>query len=165
MPKEPSAFPEAKEIVGKETTFTAPDPVGQAFIRQFALSVGDMNPHYVDQSFAEKSKYGGIIAPPTMVCETMYYHDGSVDEAGGPANRFTLVSMGTEIRGGNDYTFHQPMRPDDVLTARWKAKEVYEKQGRTGRLLFLVYEIRYTNQRGELLATNDEHIVYQLKQG
>ena len=150
---------ELKGMVGKEMIVTAPEPVGPAFIRQFALAIEDDNPIYHDEEYAKGTGYGGVIAPPTYICETMQYLVGEVDEAGGPARRFRLP-VGTEIRGGNEYEFFQPFRPDDIQTAHWKVADVYEKQGKSGRLFFLVYEIRYTNQRDELLAVNHEWLVF-----
>ena len=36
------------------------------------------------------------------------------------------------LRAGNDYEFFQPIHPDDIITAHWKVKDVYEKEGRSG---------------------------------
>lgn len=152
-----------RQFLGKEMVATAPEEFGRASIRLFAQAVGDMNPLYYDEGYARRTRYGGIIAPPTFVCETMQYQVGPLDHTGGPAHRFGLP-VGTEIRGGNDYEFFQPVRPDDVLTAHWKVKDIQEKKGRTGRLLFLIYDITYTNQRGELLAINHEWLIFRLPQ-
>jgi acyl dehydratase len=35
-------------------------------IREFALSLGEMNPLYTDAAYAKNTSYGGIIAPPTF---------------------------------------------------------------------------------------------------
>lgn len=150
-----------RQLVGTEMTGTAPEPVGRAFIRQFALAIEDDNSLYYDEEYARQTRYGGIVAPPTYVCETWQYLAGDLDETGGPARRIRLP-VGTEIRGGNEYEFFQPFRPDDILTARWKVVDVYQKQGGTGRLIFLVYDITYTNQRCEPLAVNREWLVYRL---
>ena len=150
-----------QQLVGTEMTVTAQEAVGRAFIRQFALAIEDDNPLYHDEEYARGTHYGGIVAPLTYICETWQYLVGDLDETGWPARRIRLP-VGTEIRGGNEYEFFQPFRPDDILTARWKVVDVYQKQGRTGSLIFLVYDITYTNQRGERLAVNREWLVYQL---
>ena len=131
-----------------------------ASIRLFALGVTDLNPYYVDPVFAQRERYGGVIAPPTLVCDTMYYHDGSTDEDGGTLNRPRLEG-GREVRAWNDYRFVQPVRPTDVISASWTVTDVYEKAGSSGRLLFVVSTVEYTNQHGDLLATNEEGMVYQ----
>ena len=119
-----------------------------------------MNPLYYDEEYASGTRYGGIIAPPTLVCETLQYMVGVVDETGGAAGRFGLP-VGMEIRAANDYEFFQPIRPEDVLTAHWKVTNVREKQGRSGTLYFLEYDITYTNQRNELLAVNHETMIFR----
>ena len=92
---------------GREWLFTTPEEVGAASIRKFALAIGDTNPLYYDKDYAGKSPYGGIIAPPTFVCETMQYFGGELDETGDPAQKPRLA-LGTEIRGGNEYQFFRP---------------------------------------------------------
>ena len=157
----PPLLERLKGTVGTEMVVTAPEEVSRAFIRMFAMAIGDMNPLYYDEEYASKTRYGGIIAPPTMIGETVQYLMGEADESGGPARRLTLGTAGAEVRGGNEYEFFQPLRPDDIMTARWKVVDVYEKMGKSGPLFFLVYEIRYTNQREELLAINREWLVFR----
>ena len=123
--------PEIKALVGREWVFTAPEEMGRASIRKFALATGEVNRLYYDEAYALKSRYGGTIAPPTLVCETWQYMDGELDELGSPSGRPTL-HLGTEIRGGHEYTFHQPLRPEDILTARWKISDIRER-GRQDR--------------------------------
>ncbi len=150
-------------MLGREMDITAPEEVGRAAIRYFAQAIGDENPLYSDEEFAKNTRYGGIIAPPTFVCETIYYQGSDLDENGGPARQYRL-SIGNEIRAANDYEFFQPFRPDDVLTARWKTTDVYEKRGSTGTLYFFEYDITYTNQRGELLAINHETMIARFRE-
>jgi acyl dehydratase len=152
-----------RKMIGKEMVVTAPEEVGQSFIRYFAQAIGDMNPLYFDEAYARGTRYAGIIAPPTFVCESVQYLVGEVDEEGGAAQRFRIgLPIGNEIRAANDYEFFQPVRPGDIITAHWKVTDAYEKNGRTGKLYFLVYDITYTNQRNELLAINHEWLVLQV---
>ena len=65
------------------------------------------------------------------------------------------------IRGGNEYEFHQPMRPDDRVSVTWRILDIYERNTQKfGTLMFVVSEARYVNQRGELLAINRETNIY-----
>lgn len=152
--------PEIRALVGKQWVFTAFEEVGRASIRKFALSIGDANPLYCDQERASRSRYGGIIAPPTFVCETMQYLVGEIDEVGGPARRPKLP-LGVEIRGGNEYTFIRPLRPDDVLTVHWKVADIRERDGRTGKLVIATSEISYFDQHGEAIAVNVETSIFR----
>lgn len=150
-----------RTILGREMTITAPEEVGRAAIRYFAQAIGDVNPLYFDEEYSKSTRHGGIIAPPTFVCETIYYQGDNLDENGGPVRRLRLP-LGLEIRASNDYEFFQPFRPDDILTAHWKVVDVYEKEGATGVLYFLEYDVTYTNQRDELLAINHETLIFRL---
>ena len=150
-----------RSLIGTEYVFTAPEEIGRASIRQFALAIGDMNPLYLDRQGAAEGPYGDIVAPPTFVCETTQYYRGQVDDEGGFTER-VLLPMGQPIRAANEYTFHQLMRSDDVITARWRIDDIYERRGRSGHLLFLVVAIDYSNQHGQSLAENRETIVYRL---
>ncbi|MEK7848715.1 MAG: MaoC family dehydratase N-terminal domain-containing protein [Chloroflexota bacterium] len=153
--------PQVTALLGKEFTFTAPEEVGRASIRKFAMAIGDMNPLYLDEDFAATTRHGGIVAPPTFVCETWQYFTGDIGEDGGFARPVLVDPGGRRHRGGNEYRFYQPLRPSDILTATWKVLEAYWREGRSGRLLFVIAEIAYTNQRQELLATNRETFVFQ----
>lgn len=161
MAESQSGTEQYRDLIGTEYVFTAPEEVGRAFIRQFALAIGDLNPLYVDREQAAESIYGDVVAPPTLVCETTQYHRGPVDEEGGFTDRARLPP-GQPIRAGNAYVFHRPLRPDDVISAHWKIDDVYEKMGRSGHLLFVECDITYTNQHDERLAENHETFVYRL---
>ncbi|MCZ6891989.1 MAG: MaoC family dehydratase N-terminal domain-containing protein [Chloroflexi bacterium] len=150
-----------RHLVGVEHTFTAPEEVGRGIIRMFAMAIDDLNPLYVNPEVAARGPYGDLVAPPTLVCETFQYYTGRVDAEGSYADRVRLP-LGQEIRASNDYVFHRPVRPSDVVTARWKIGDIYEREGRTGHLLFLLVDISYTNQHGELLAENRETMVNRL---
>ena len=158
----PSALtPEIMALVGREWVYHAPEEIGAASIRKFALSIGDPNPIYADGAYASGTAYGGIIAPPTLVCETMQYMVGDLDEAGGPAARVQLP-LGLEIRGSNDYHFHQTVRPDDRLAVQWRVGDIREREGTTGKLLIVTSEVSYRNQHGALLATNTETNLFRV---
>lgn len=153
--------PELLTWVGREITFTAPEEIGRAGIRYFALALGDANPLYRDEAFARKTAHGGIIAPPTLVCETNQYSDRQPDENGYIGHTWTLpVPNSRFIRGSNEYEFYQPVRPSDRITVTWRLEKIEERQGRGGPLLLVVSQARYMNQDGTLLATNREINIY-----
>jgi len=53
------------------------------------------------------------------------------------------------------------VRPDDVITATWTLTDAYEKQGRSGPMLFVILEITYANHHDERLAVNRETLIYR----
>ena len=46
---------------------TAPDPVNVPMIRHWVAALDDRNSVYLDEEAAEKSRHGGIVAPPAML--------------------------------------------------------------------------------------------------
>ena len=148
--------------IGREAVYTAPEEFGRASLRYFALALGDDNPIYCDSDYAKTSVHGDIIAPPTFVCETNQIFKQPLDENGYIGHHWPLpLSSGRFIRGGNDYEFFQPVRPDDRVTVIWKINDIYERHTRKlGTLIFVISEARYMNQRGEKLATNRETNIY-----
>lgn len=140
-----------------EVSYTAPEELGRAAIRYFAQAVGDDNPLYTDDAYAREHGYDGVIAPPTLICETNQYTGLPRDEHGYPGHSWPQEYPGRrQVRGGNSYEFHQPVRPSDVITATWRVEKVEEKAGK----IFVTSRATYTNQHGELLAVNEEVVVW-----
>lgn len=155
-----SLLEQLKATVGRELVLQAPDEIGRAAFRQYALAVGDFNPLYSDRGHADANGLRDVMAPPTLVCDTWQYVDSDMDERGDLTGRGSFGKL-TGLRAGNEYEFFQPVHPDDVLTVRWLVKDVYERTGRSGSLVFQVVEATYSNQRGELLARNTETLFYR----
>ena len=150
-----------KSSVGREEVYRAPDDLGRSSFRQYALAIGDFNPLYRDREFARGHGLRDVMAPPTLICETWQYVDEDMNELGELIGRGEIRELGG-LRAGNDYEFFQPIHPDDVITARRKVKNVYEKTGRSGHLVFQEIEVSFYNQRDELLVRNNETLFYRL---
>lgn len=152
-----------KAMVGREVSYVAPDEIGRASIRYFALAIGDDNRLYVDDEYARSQGYPSVIAPPTFVCETNQYMNRPPDKTGYIGHRWELPVEGCrELRGGHEYEFFRPVLPTDRITATWRISDIQERTSSRGTpLLFLHSEAVYTNQDGERLAVNRETIIYQ----
>ncbi|MGI5184876.1 FAS1-like dehydratase domain-containing protein [Dactylosporangium sp. CA-152071] len=153
---------EIRALIGREATYTAPEPLGRAAIRYFALAVGDDNPVYTDDAAARAAGHDGVVAPPTLICETNQYAGLPRDADGYAGHTWGIDLPGTrQVRGGNAYEFHRAVRPDDVVTAVWRLVDVTERATGAGQpMLVFTSRATYTNQDGDLLATNEETIIY-----
>lgn len=154
MPEDSLITDEARAMIGKETAPVSAE-VHAKDIRRFCYAVGDHNPLYLDEEQAGKSRYGGIVAPPMFfdIPTTQEYPQEELKEDGLPKTSLRPPLKATRaMAGGNEVEFFKPMRPGDVVTRVSKIAEIYEKEGRSGRLAFTVAEHRYTNQDGELVA-------------
>ena len=143
---------EVRALVGRTATYTAPEPLGRAAIRYFAIATGDDNPRHL----------AGDVAPPTLVCETNQFVTLPRDANGFAGHGWGFHLPGTrEVRGGNAYRFHRPVRPDDVVTARWEVTDVTERTTGGGQSMVIVTSLAtYTNQGGDLLVENEETLIY-----
>lgn len=129
--------------------------------------MGDDNPLYTDAEWARAHGHRDVVAPPTLICETNQYAGLTRDEDGYPGHSWRLQVPGTTlVRGGNLYTFHQPVHPDDVITATWRLTDFTDRLDSRGReMLIVTSTATYTNQRGELLAVNEETLLYTARSG
>jgi 3-methylfumaryl-CoA hydratase len=125
-------------------------------IKRFAVATDDLNPLYLDEEHAKQSPYGGLIAPPLFymapltnpVPESELRTDGLPVEGKFPIPPTPLPRL---MDGGTEIEFFAPIRAGDTITGRCKITDIYQKEGRTGPLIFVVRECRYTNQKGALV--------------
>ncbi len=125
-------------------------------VARFAVATDDLNPLYLDEDRAKQSRYGGLIAPPLFymapltepVPETELRADGLPFEGKFPVPPTPLPRL---MDGGTEVEFLQPVRVGDVLTGRSQITDIYQKEGRSGPLIFVQRETTFTNQNGELV--------------
>ncbi|MBM4254337.1 MAG: MaoC family dehydratase [Deltaproteobacteria bacterium] len=126
-------------------------------VKRFAVATDDPNPLYLDEERARNSHYGGRIAPPLFymapltnpVPETELRPDGLPYEGKFPIPPTPLPRL---MDGGTEIEFFLPIRVGDTLTGRCKITDIYQKDGRTGPLIFVVRETTFINQKGELVV-------------
>jgi acyl dehydratase len=138
--------------IGEERVYTAPEALGRAAIRYFALATGDTDPAHL----------AGDVAPPTLICETNQYAGLPRDDDGYAGHGWHLDVPGTRlVRGGNSYRFERPAGPDDVITARWKLAGMTERVTGGGKRMLVVTSVAtYTDQTHRILAVNEETLIY-----
>lgn len=154
--------PELQARIGEERVLVAPDEIGRAAIRYFALAVGDHNPNYLDEEAAVRNGYPSVVAPPTMICETNQFVPGVRDEHGYLGQMFDLDVPGTrQIRGSNSYEFIRPVVPEDRITITWRLEDITERVSSRGEpMLVATSTATYTDADGEVVARNTEKVVY-----
>jgi acyl dehydratase len=154
---------ELRTRIGEVKIYVAPEPIGKAAFRYFAQAIGDNNPLYTDDKFAQQHGYAGVIAPPTLICETNQYANLERETTGYAGHSWDIEMPGTRLlRGGNEYAFHQAVRPDDILTVTWSIVDMVERSSSKGTAMVIVTsQAKYENQMGELLVTNVETLIFQ----
>lgn len=55
------------------------------------------------------------------------------------------------MNGGNEYEFFQPIQAGDILSITSRVSDIYERDGRVGRMVFIVSETVCRNLKGEIV--------------
>ncbi len=154
--------PEIAALRGASVTYVAPEPFGAASIRYFALAIGDQNPLYLDESFAKAHGYPGVIAPPTLICDTNQYANLPMNNEGYAGHHWDIDVPNTRlVRAGNSYVFSQPLTADDIITAKWTITDITERTTSKGLgMMTMISTAEYRNQKNELLCTNHETLIW-----
>jgi acyl dehydratase len=134
-----------RSILGKEFVLGT-FQVTEDMMLAFAQAVGETSPQYVDPGAAQKTARGGLVAPP------IFYDVFRADQFPDPKVKFGKVSF----NAGQRCEFHAPIRPGDTITMKTRITDVYEKTGRTGKMVFIVRETSYENQKGERVAVVEQ---------
>ncbi len=148
-------------------------PIEGSHILMFARSVGDENPIYSDEAYAQSSEVGKVIAPPTFAQASAQFDPeyflrpkpgqawfGSGKEATGVKRESSSSaggsggSSGGGLHAEQHFEYHRHVSPGDVLTAEVKPGKTWEKEGRrSGKLIFSESITEYRDQNGELVIT------------
>ena len=141
---------ELKAMVG---TMTEPIiiEVERGAIRRYADAVDDQNPLFRDVEYAKNSRYGEIICPPGFF--------GWPIKGGGLEKMMGVImpamfkaGLFRVLDGGVDQEFFLPIHAGDVLTCYGKIADIREREGRSGKMLFVTLEDTYLNQNGDVVA-------------
>ena len=135
-------------LTGKPFVFE----VEKRHIRQFAEAIGDSNPLYVDEEYAAKTIYGGIIAPPSFPVVIGQDSGGAIDL---PLD-YTRV-----LHGEQEFIYQRPIRPGDRLVCQMKVTDLYDREGKSGTMQFLVLDTEMKDESGELVAVSRTNMIYR----
>ena len=129
---------EVRALIGTETP---PErnrfAISEEMIYDLADVTEDPNPLYVDREAAEASRFGGIICPPLATWKDItppigYFGAGQEShfEVPLPFNSYGL-------NGGSDWQFLRPPYVGSWITRQFKILDIFQKQGRSGPLVFV----------------------------
>lgn len=154
---------ELKGWIGREWETVTGDPILARDIKRYAMAIGDRNPLYHDEEYAKTTEYGSIVAPPSFVLCAAHpvskdhfpdelrsdgLHEGDVWPF------MYALPIQRVVRGGDEFDFHEPIRPGDVITVRTKVADITEKISKTGPMIVTTIEEIYSNQKGDLVAVH-----------
>ena len=137
-------------LINKVFEITEPVIVKAEMIARFCEVLGETNPLYTDEAAAKQGPHGGIVAPPSFA---VTFRNGRHFFQNVP--RFGRGGMDA----GKDVEFVHPIRPGDGVTLSSHVKEIYEKTGRSGTMVFVVVRSTLKNQNDQVLAHIDHRFM------
>lgn len=129
--------------------------IEKGMIKRFAHAIGDPNPLWQDEEYAQKSKYGSIIAPPALMLALGW-------------EEFDAERWWAEggLHASTELECYQPIRVGDTITITNKLVDARERQSqKLGKMLLLTYERTYKNQRQELAARCRQMLIFYKVKG
>src|SRR5699024_5320505 len=125
--------------------------VEKGHIRKFADSIGDSNPLYRDEEYADKTTYGGIIAPPTFPIAI-------ASEVGEMPMKLDTRRM---LQVEQSFIYERVIQAGDKLRCHLKVSYLYEKEGKSGKMQFLILDTEMKDEEGKLVVTSRMNIIYR----
>ena len=124
-----------------------PFEITSELIQTFNRSVGESNPVFTDVDAARAAGYSGILAPPTFC--TLLVRKVELPD-------IDLKFGSNRFHAGQRVQARAPIFAGDSITASSHLKEVYPKTGRSGTMVFVVWETTFRNQDGTVVADVQE---------
>jgi acyl dehydratase len=140
------ALARLREKLGQRVAISEPPyltEVTRDAIRHWAWSTGDRNPLFTDEAYARASRYGTMVAPPTI----LYAFDRlSIGYRGGLPGIHSMF-------GGSHWRWRRMPRLGDVIHAEVTFKDLIELPSRfAGRMFRQISHISFLTAEGEEIA-------------
>jgi acyl dehydratase len=143
------ALEQLRREIGRPITRATPpfyEELNRDAIRHFAWACGDDNPLWLDEAYAARTRWGGIVAPPCILYSANNEVSGAVDGlpgvhamfAGTDWHWFKSIPVGTRVR-----------------TASYLKDLVEHRTAFAGRAFQQTYHVEFFDQHGEQLAAAD----------
>lgn len=139
-----------KSVIGltsKEYVFD----VEKRHVQTFAAAIGDKNPIYNNEDYASKSAYEGLVVPPTFL----------IAMNNGDAEMPLDLDHRRMLHGEQEFIYHKPVRIGDRLICQMKVSDLYDKEGKSGKMQFLKLDTEMKDAKGELVCVSRMNIVYR----
>ena len=126
-------------------------PISEEMVYDLADATEDPNPLYIDRAAADASRFGALLCPPLATWKDIappigYFGAGQEShfEVPLPFNSYGL-------NGGSDWQFLRPPYVGQWITRQFRILDIYQKQGRSGPLVFVERQETQTNQDGDVI--------------
>ena len=149
---------ELRARIGVEGPAVVLPVVTREQIARYCYAVDDVNLLYLDEEEAAAGPHGRLVAPPLFSSAPSFppaslsdlRPDGLPSSNADPLR--PPVPEGQTRLTGASFEFSRPIQVGDVLTSRSRLVDVYEREGRSGTMIFSVRETHLMD-KAENLAT------------
>lgn len=156
--------PQVRALIGAEAPpLVAHHPVEPSEVRRFHQALMDDAPRFRDPAAA--TRYGGTVAPMGFPVHAVRRTEAEPDpldamdqpdfdgvdrrlRPGLPAVEVPLTRL---MNGGYEYELFRYARPGERILVRSRYADIYQRNGRTGPIVFVVIEDSYETESGERL--------------
>lgn len=129
--------------------------VNRTDIARFARAIGETDPIHFDPEAARAAGHPDVVAP-TMFPYVIRMHaaslEGEITEDGSPGGDVPPIPTTRAMAGETEISFGAPIVAGDTITVSKRVADLYEKEGRSGALVFVEMEFTFTNQRDQPVA-------------
>jgi N-terminal half of MaoC dehydratase len=153
-------------------------PLERDALRRFVQAIMDHDPVYYDEQLAAASKFGGLAAPPLYPVhafrlpadvpdplDVVARDPGADGTAGIMGVAFGLPPIESPYRrllnGGNEIEFYRSLRVGERAVAQPRYADVTLKEGKSGSMLLVTVETRFTTESGEPLLLNRQTLIWR----
>ena len=144
---------EVRALIGTETE---PErnrfPISDEMAFDVADAIEDGNPLYRDGDHAGQSRFGGIVCPPLATWKDIAPPIGYFGAGQESHFQVPLPFNSYGLNGGSDWQFLRPAYTGTWITRQFRVLDIFEKQGRSGLLVFVVRQETQTNQLGQTVS-------------
>ncbi len=140
--------------------------VGATDIARYARAIGETNPIFYDAGAARAAGHADVVAPPyfpyTIRMQAANLRDRrDLEPDGSSSEDVPPVETTRAMAGETKLEMGVPIVAGDTITLEKRIVDIYEKSGRSGDLVFVVQEFRFTNQDGALVMTEEFTRIYR----
>jgi acyl dehydratase len=135
-------------------------------IARFAHATGETNPIHFDKDAAAAAGYDDVVAP-TLFTYVVRMHASALvppdqlERDGSPTADVPPLPTRRAMAGETAVVLGERVVAGDVIGVEKRLADMYEKEGRSGPLVFVEMEFTFTNQRGELVARENFTRIYR----
>ena len=144
---------EVRTLIGTETP---PErnrfPISDEMAFDVADAIEDGNPLYRDLEYASRSRFAGVLCPPLATWKDIGPPIGYFGAGQESHFQVPLPFNSYGLNGGSDWQFLRPAYVGTWVTRQFKVLDIFEKQGRSGMLVFVVRQETQTNQLGQVIS-------------